>query len=45
MTEFEDFLGLRFQTRLVYKFKEMHDFNRGFIGGNKNDDLLHEISG
>ena len=45
MTEIEELQGLSHDTKLVYNFKEMHDFNKGLIRGDKIDNLSHKMPG
>jgi hypothetical protein len=48
MTEYEELNGLNFQTKLVYNFNDMHEFNRGLIRGyslNDEDDKKMPRSG
>jgi hypothetical protein len=48
MTEYEELNELSFQTKLVYNFNDMHEFNRGLIRGyslNDEDDKKMPRSG
>ena len=48
MTEYEELNGLSCQTKLVYNFNDMHEFNRGLIRGyslNDEDDKKMPRSG